>query len=50
MTDKLKDEAAPVLQLLKTAPEDFPAFLAKNKESMIQSDHPWSDYMRAKFR
>ena len=37
-------------QLLQTAPEDFPAFLARNEKEMIRSRHPWSDYMRAKFR
>ena len=37
-------------QLLRTVPEDFPAFLTRNEKEMIRSRHPWSDYMRAKFR
>ncbi len=37
-------------QLFRTAPEDFPAFLARNEKEMIQSRHPWSDYMRERFR
>ena len=50
MTDKRNDDVTPVLQLLQTTPEDFPAFLAKNRAAMIHSEHPWSDYMREMFR
>ncbi len=36
--------------LLDISPDELSFFLARNEEMMLRSRHPWSDYMRAKFR
>ncbi len=36
--------------LLRLPPEEFPAFLREQAESLIRRERPWADYMRAKFR
>ena len=36
--------------LLQIIPEDFQAFLTQHESSLIRSNRPFTDYMRAKFR
>ena len=36
--------------LLDISPDELPLFLARHEEMMLRARHPWSDYMRAKFR
>ena len=37
-------------QLLQITPDEFPAFLAAHEQELIRSIHPFTDYMRTKFR